>query len=454
MNDNYYAPNSPTTTPTSDVATLDSSGLVNNTNNVLSLDQIAPGQPLNIPSTVPAGSPVAANPDAAVAAGKTYEDYFKETSAPNTTTQDKAQTITDETEALLPKLAGKTQALADKEDELGVTNFKMQLADLNATILSRSAEYDKMVTDLEANAGRMGETTSTLFGQQGAVLRQKASDIGLLQARALGLQGKVQAATDAAARAIDLKYASIEDSINIKMKQLALLGPQLSKDEAKQATALQRQYEDQKQKITEMKAAQKENMTLAFQLSVKTPFVNKGGEWFRVADGKPYKNPIDFFKDSGVKSFAEAYAKGMVTDASQQSIDERAIVTNMSNKYIDAGIKPSDSLETATAKAKKSRIFAKETHIAPGSGGDVSPADIKAAQNDAYSQVVGAWKNNGYFQGNGKIASSDYQNAKNEWVRSFTGYTANPASEFDNLFSIYADKSSEDWETDYGIGKK
>ena len=364
------------------------------TNPILNPNQIAPTQPLNIGSSFDMGGaalkPLLLNdvitdvtkpfsianaspdvlktndPTAFVNGLKSYQDYFNEIDAPDTATQTEADRLRGEASALLPATAGKSQALADEESRLGIPDMSKRLAGINADILSKTAEYEATVKGMEGT-GR-GLTTTIVRGQQAQARQQAASEIGLLQARALGLQGQIDSATKTADRAIDLKYASIEDAINIKMKQLELLGPELDKDERRQAAALERQYADQKEKLNELKAEQKENLKLAFEANVETPYANKGGKFYQVADGTPFPNEQAFFKAAGVKSFAEAYAKKLVTDVDQGLLDERSLTTNLAEKYWDAGISPSDNYAAAVAKAKTSKIYNKSITIGDGSG--------------------------------------------------------------------------------------
>lgn len=56
------------------------------------------------------------------------------------------------------------------------------------------------------------------------------------------------------------------------------------------------------------------NTKLAESARVSSQFANSNGEFFNVKTGQAYATPQDFFKAAGVKDFAEAYSKGLVTD--------------------------------------------------------------------------------------------------------------------------------------------
>lgn len=358
-------------------AKFDTTKLLSNPSNTLNLNQIQPLQPLNFAGTFPTGTgATAADPDAMVAGTKSYQDYFNELTATKTDSQLKADTLTSSIDALLPQTAGKAEALAAKETELGIPDQQKQLASLNSQILSRAAEYEKMRTDTEANSNFKGSFSAKDL----QITRTKAADVGLLQARALGLRGEIEAAKDIAERAIDLKYAGIEDQISIKMRQLQLLQPSLDADERKQATALQRKYEDEKQAVAEKKAKQKENMVMAFTANVKTPLVNKNGEFFRTGDGEAFERPEDLFKAFGVRSFGELYQKGLVTDLDATRIADMDFAAQARAKYPDAGINPMDDPEIVQQKLQGSRLYRKDSYIAPPAGTNDIGNGIYSAQ--------------------------------------------------------------------------
>lgn len=425
--------------PNASLAKFDTSALLANPNQLLTVDQIGATKALDLGSTIPnPGTPgaTAANPDAMVAGVKSYSDYLAGVTPPKTDTQTKADTLTSEISTELPKLGGKQQALADAELAAGVPEMKKQLADMNALILSRTAGYEAAFQNAELQTA--GATTYALTANQGAIRRNQASEIGLLQARALGLQGQVQSAMDTADRAIDLKYASIEDDIKIKQAQLALLAPALSADEKRQATALDRQYADQQLALNELKAKQKANMTAALQANVLTPAVNMGGEFFRIADGKPYTRPEEFFKDFGVTSFAEAYAKGLVTD-----LKGGADLTKLPTSYQEYALSTNNPTPegynawlTMDANRKKST-----TSITYNQGLDIVEKNDQASLATFLATKTGKAK--GDPNGNEYVSPQDYTAARNAWVQD-----KHSAADFDNIFSNFVDPTHPQ---DYGV---
>ena len=152
----------------------------------------------------------------------------------------------------LQSLTGRGGAQADAESRLGVNQFNQSIADLSSQRGSKLAAYNQTIAqqraeqaNLEAGAGAKGLTTSMLGGQQAALARVReaenqtaAAEIGLLDAQILGTQGKLEAAQNAANRAVDLMYQDREASVNTKLKQIELYTPLFNASEKKKADAL------------------------------------------------------------------------------------------------------------------------------------------------------------------------------------------------------------------------
>ncbi len=134
---------------------------------------------------------------------------------------------------------------------------------MNAEILTKTAARDKAISDAELNAGKTGQTYNMFLGSQGAINRGSAAEIGLLQAKALGLQGNLTAAQDTANRAIDLKYHDIEAKIATQQNQLNAIKPLLDAEQKKKADAQQYILDRQKQDVQDKKDTEKANTSLA-----------------------------------------------------------------------------------------------------------------------------------------------------------------------------------------------
>lgn len=201
----------------------------------------APNTP-NIPVTTPP-APVA--PTTPPAPYNAADEAIKAMQVKDTPTQDLATNLSTQIYDLLPKLAGETQATADAYKAAGVDTLKADLQGINSQILKKQAELAQDDTTLVANM-RNEERRDTLlpFAQSNqaklagdaAITRAlKTSEIGVLNALALGKQGQIELATETAKDAVALKFAPYKEAISIYQAQLTALAPILSKDEKKQA---------------------------------------------------------------------------------------------------------------------------------------------------------------------------------------------------------------------------
>lgn len=351
------------------------------------VSQIMPTQALKLPQPSQDASDADGMAATSKVASKTIEDYIKELTPKETETSKKASALSSQIESLLGQSAGQSEALLKAENQLGLPALQKQLADLNASILTKSAAYDKQWFDQEQRVVPM----SSIIGTQAAIRRSQAADIGFLNARAMGLSGQITSAQDTAKRAVELKYAPIMEAIDIKLKQLEVIQPLLDKEEKVQAQALQMKYEDDKAKKLEEKEKAKVNLDMAIEQGVKTRYANRNGEFYDANTGQGFETPEDFFRAAGVTSFAEAYNRNMVTDVSMDKVAARGMVAKLADKYPDAGILPNDTIDTARQKLQGSSMFQKDTYIKPedtGGYGNYSEDQLKAITklNDTISK--------------------------------------------------------------------
>lgn len=289
---------------------------------------------------------------------KTLADYLKEQATPETATSKQYGDLLSQINTLLPGMANKGVDQLKAEQDAKLPGLKKQLGEINAQIVNRLAQYNKQV---QGESLAPGETPLPIvMGRQAVIQRNEAADIGLLQARALGLQGNIAIAQETANRAIDLKYDTLQDTLNVKMEQLKLIQPILDKEERQQAAALERKYLEQDRKYAEDREKSKSNLELAFNTGTTSKFANKGGEMFRVSDGKPYGSIQEFFKDAGVSSFEEAYQRGLVTDITAQTVADTDFVMKLREAYPDAGIDFYDDAQSAVDKLAGSNKYLRE----------------------------------------------------------------------------------------------
>lgn len=385
--------------PNAPQASFDTLGIRAAPNRVLDVKQISPQPNVDVPN------PTTSSPDTtgsgAVAEAKTgvksTQDYIDEETAPETALDRRLQSLLDERTDLTQEAGGRGAAQLASEEKQNVPVITKQLSDLNAQILSESAGYDQLLADLEAGAGAKGLTTGILLGQQGAVARQKASSIGLLQARALGLQGQLNAAQRIADRAVDLQYADADDKLRLNQAQIEALQPLLNKQEKIQANALLRKNADDQYKLDQERAKVKENLNIVITAGISAPLVNRNGEWFNSKTGKPYASPAEVFKDFPQLrgSLANAYSQGLVIDFGNDKIADLNFTMEARAKYPTAGILPTDSPEVVASKISKTAQYKKENYIAPsgGSGGITDAAGNPVKLSAAQQSTLADWEN-------------------------------------------------------------
>lgn len=291
------------------------------TNPVLQPSQIAPTQSLSLPASNTPNSlnKADASVAGAVASGNNIQSYLDKLAVPASATPEStaAKAITDRLTDLYGQDVGKTSALNAAEQTAGVPDMQKQLQDITNSINVKNAEYEKLNTDISGKPIPLG----LIRGEQAQVRLQQASEINLLSARAQALQGNISLAKETAAKAVDLKYSTIEDEITAKEKQLQVIQPLLSAEERKIAAAQQLSLDEQKQEIATQKSAQLNNINLALDLGITTPYANRNGEFYDTRSGVAYPTEQSFFQAAGVSSFAEAYDRNLVTTITPEMLN-------------------------------------------------------------------------------------------------------------------------------------
>jgi hypothetical protein len=211
-----------------------------------------------------------------------------------------------ELERLMRDLSGQGQEQLSLEQQI-VNPIQTQITDIMGQFQTKQAEYknllqqyEKAKTDIEVTAGSKGLTTNMMLGQQGAIARNQAADLnvrasemGILQAQALALQGKADLAQQQIDRAVDLKYTQVQNEIGIKQFQLGLIKDSLTKEENKRANALTFALNKEEKRIEEQKTNEKTaNQYLMNAIQGKAPnslilqaqdLINKGAKATDVA---------------------------------------------------------------------------------------------------------------------------------------------------------------------------
>ena len=257
---------------------------------------------------------------------KSIDDYIKMLTPPETEGQTDLDKLISGVSADMEGLTGRGEAQLAAEEAQGVNALRKSLADVNSQIAMKMAQYNALSTDVEGKA----ITMQSIIGSQAQIRKAEASEIGLLQAQALGLTGQLDVAQGIADRSVDLKYEDATDAINFRLKQIELLQGQLDKDETIRADAIKLYLADQQN-----------------QLSITI----------------------------------------------QNEKDKNATLLNLLQSYPDAGIKLTDTLESAARKVENnSALYKKEKRIAP-TGGEIIPEVSDIFNKEEIARLVTAGVN-------------------------------------------------------------
>jgi hypothetical protein len=346
-------------------------------NTAISPDILQPQTPLSVPSLQPTTPPPVLNQ---------AEQLLKDTAVEDTETQKLGDSLSRSIYDLLPQLQGETKALADEQAKAGVTRYKQELNAINSQILAKEAEMNQDNINLIAQNRdidrQTGMLASIVSGQQAKTIQDaqiiralKSAEIGVLNARAIAKQGDINLAMDTAKQAVDVKFAPYKEALAVYQAQLEAIQPLLSKDEKKQAQAQQLKLDMAMKELDERKAKSKEIMSQVVASGLTQKFINRSGEFIRASDSKLYESPEEFFRDAGVKSFAEAYQRGLVGDLTMEKIADRDFVLKLRDKYPDAGINYNDDVNTARSKLQNSQTYYKENYI--DDSFSLSPGEVR-----------------------------------------------------------------------------
>lgn len=277
-------------------------------NPVVTLGQLKPVQSIDVPLQAP-GIDLSGGLNAVVdTSQKTLDQYIKEATPTPSATQTNYNAILSRFNELLPQTAGRTQALAQEQQNQGLPNLQKQLQDFNNQLLTGQAEIAKMDTDfLQQQEAILNQNTLTkaVAGAQAGGLQRtyalqkaaKASEQGLIAARAQATVGNINTALQIAENAVNARYAPIEDELKIRQAQLESILPILNKEQATLAEARQRMYEDERQRIADEKEKTKTLFNLGISNGVTKPFFSLGNLIVRTSDGKAYSTPNEAIKD-------------------------------------------------------------------------------------------------------------------------------------------------------------
>lgn len=173
------------------------------------------------------------------------EQILAQTAVADTEAQKASQSLSKGILELIPQLQGQTQELATQQRAVGLPAMRQNLQNLNNQILQKQAELNQDEIRLAQSVQNIEDkpiAMEFITGQQQSVQRNaqiaralKASEIGVLNATAIGMQGNIALAEQTAKQAVETKYAPYKEALETYKLQLEALTPLLNADEKKQA---------------------------------------------------------------------------------------------------------------------------------------------------------------------------------------------------------------------------
>lgn len=232
-------------------------------------------------------------------------------------------------------------------------------------------------------------------------------------------------------------------------REQTLKGLEISMNQGQFNLGLAKEYDAAK------KAEQKEIKDIILKAGISARYAEINGTVYDSATGEAL-SLAEFQKRTGqtvgLPSNQTKWDMVEGLDAATNKLAQRELVIDMASKYFDAGVVPTDTIEQAAAKIRANSAIYREQIRPPSSGGGNPNSELSVKESMKLDQetIRSAWEG-GYIQGNGKISSKDYKNAKSEWTSTYAGLVSNPGKIFDDAFAGYVDRSDYDWDKDYGI---
>lgn len=232
----------------------------------------------------------------------------------------------------------KTNALTAKN-----TQLKTKLAEINALDASYQAA--------NAQEELRPQTLSRLRGTEAANYRNYiaqrnllAADAGIIQAELLGMQGELQAAQEAANRAVDLMYQDREATYNSKIAQLNILIPQLNKEDERYAQAVQLTLNQQAQADADAKQNQKD--VLSVMMNAINAGITDSGVLSQIKNSASYADALQIYgQNIPTKAISSTGGGGgniITTPTSLKPISFEEFISNKENELFMSIANPED----------------------------------------------------------------------------------------------------------------
>lgn len=321
-------------------------------------------------------------------ASQNIASLVEQLTPPETNAGKQQQTILDQIAGLTSEQGNMSTDQLAAEEQAGIPQLRTQLASINGDIQTKLAEYKVLETENQNKP----ITMNSIIGNERAILNAKASDIGLLQARANALSGNIEAAQQNVDRAIGLKYQTIEARLNTYQAQLNALMPTLNKEEKIQALAQQTLLDKQKQELADKKQSEKEQTSYLIDLMTKYPDAKIGlsdsiaSAQSKVSGSKIYQDQVRAPVGSG--GGGGGIGIGVGTGADGGLTDYSILAEAVSNSLGSVAAKNSFTKQYNQAKTDEERlkILAANAKIpTEAKNGIIQNSQVVRSINDVFS---------------------------------------------------------------------
>lgn len=183
--------------------------------------------------------------------------------------QKQDETLGKQLQSLIPQLAGKS-AYENEMNAKYIDPLEQKLTSINNEIEAKNAEKERLLADVQGKP----ITMNSIIGSQAQVRAVLNAEILTLTAQANAIMGNITDAKTQVTRAVNAKYAPIEEAISIAQAQREALSGTLTKQEQIQKEALDRADAAKLQAISDAKELETTAQNYVLDLMAKYPDAN------------------------------------------------------------------------------------------------------------------------------------------------------------------------------------
>lgn len=296
--------------------------------------------PPPVPSTAAASGTVAGAQATSQTAQKSLADYQAALTPQTTPLDQQIQQILNGGVTLAQQDAQKGADTLALQQQQGIQAKQQAVQDANNEINTKTASYAQQEAQINNQGG--GITSAVANAENAGLLRAKAADIGISQAKLTAAQGNLSLAQQQVTDAINLKYSTIESNIKVQQAQLAALQPLLSKEQSTQAAAQQAYLKAQDQAIQDQKDKETQINNIALNAA------SAGANPNIVAAIQKAPDVI-----SAIAAAAPALGAKVANDLKQQAFDNAIKTRNANNDAARLSIEQQAPIQNIALEAAK-----------------------------------------------------------------------------------------------------